>query len=257
MQIYDSEQNTNGHFKVGTEGTTSKEGIAVLRLGNNIAKGNVSNSTGKIEFGTGSGKIITLNPPSNPSAAYNISLPAEAGTLLTSNTIIPVAKGGTGATTAAEALTKLGAAKSDHTHDEYLTYDDLGWTLIYDSGEIPEIANSIAGINVSGYTRFRVAVRCYNDGDSYGDRTGSAIFKAQNGKSYQFPVWTNMFSNSICTVSAIADFELTDEWLICPHASKIIGDIDIFTTSEGGTASNLTHTGSGIMKCTSPLSTLN
>ena len=133
---------------------------------------------------------------------------------------------------------------------------DLNWNLIYDSGEISAIANSIAGINVSGYTKFRVVVRCYNDGDSYGDRTGSAIFKAQNGKSYQFPVWTNMFSKSISTVSAMADFELTDDWLVCPNASRLVGEIDIFDTAEGGTAGNLISTGSGILKCTSPLSTL-
>ena len=145
---------------------------------------------------------------------------------------------------------------SQNEGSKLLTSDDINWSLIYDSGEISAIANSIAGINISGYKKFRIAVRCYNDGDSYGDRNGSAIFKAQNGKSYQFPVWTNMFSKSISTVSAMADFELTDNWLMCPHASKFAGDIDIFTDAEGGTASNFTYTGSGVMKCTSPLSTL-
>lgn len=146
--------------------------------------------------------------------------------------------------------------ESQDEGSKLLTYDDLNWSLIYDSGEISAIANSISNINVSGYTKFRVVVRCYNDGDSYGDRTGSAIFKAQNGKSYQFPVWTNMFSKSISTVSAMADFELTDDWLVCPHASRLVGEIDIFDTVEGGTAGNLTSSGSGILKCTSPLSTL-
>ena len=54
----------------------------------------------------------------------------------------------------------------------------------------------------------------------------------------------------------MADFELTDDWLVCPHASRLVGEIDIFTETEGGTANNLTYTGSSIMKCTSPLSTL-
>ena len=149
-----------------------------------------------------------------------------------------------------------GISQTDSDASKVITEADQKWSLIYDSGEISAIANSIAGINVSGYTKFRIAVRCYNDGDSLGDRSGSVIFKAQNGKSYQFPVWTNMFSKSISTVSAMADFEVTDDWLVCPHASRLVGEIDIFTETEGGTANNLTYTGSSIMKCTSPLSTL-
>mgnify|MGYP003300872826 CR=1 FL=1 len=134
---------------------------------------------------------------------------------------------------------------------------DLNWSLIYDSGEISAIANSISNINVSGYKKFRVAVRCYNDGDSYGNRNGSAIFKAENGKTYQFPVWSNMFSKSISAVHAMAQFEVVDEWLVCPCASSITSDsVDIFDATEGGTAGNLVPTGSGILKCTSPLSTL-
>lgn len=133
---------------------------------------------------------------------------------------------------------------------------DHDWTLIYDSGEIPNIANSISGIDVSGYTNIEVLVRCYNDGDSHTTRTGSAIFTAENGKTYQFPVWTNMFTKSINTTSVMAQFKLVDGWLVCPYASKLTGDIDIFDTTEGGTAGNLTHTGSGMMKCISPLSTL-
>ena len=133
---------------------------------------------------------------------------------------------------------------------------DHEWNLIYDSGEISSIANSISGINVSGYTNIQVLVRIYNDGDSINSRTGSAIFTAENGKTYQFPVWSNMFSKSISTVSTMAQFKLVDGWLVCPCASRLIGDIDIFDTSEGGTAGNLTPIGSGMLKCTSPLSTL-
>ena len=137
------------------------------------------------------------------------------------------------------------------------TKTDHEWNLIYDSGEISAIANSISGINVSGYTNFQVLVRCYNDGDSHTTRTGSAIFTDQNGKSYQFPVWTNMFSKSISTVHAMAQFKLVDGWLVCPCASSVTSSsVDIFDSAEGGTAGNLIPTGSGMMKCTSPLSTL-
>ena len=137
------------------------------------------------------------------------------------------------------------------------TKDDHNWTLIYDSGEISAIANSISGINVSGYTNFAVLVRCYNDGDSHTTRTGSAIFTAKNGKSYQFPVWAEMFTKSISTVHAMAQFNIIDGWLVCPSASCLTSSsIDIFSSIEGGTAGNLIPTGSGMMRCTSPLSTL-
>ena len=105
-------------------------------------------------------------------------------------------------------------------------------------------------------TNIQVAVSCSNNGNSADSRTGSAIFTAENGKTYQFPVWTSMFSNTVGTTSVMASFNLADGWLICPSASRLIGDIDIFSIIEGGTSVNLTHTGSGILKCTSPLSTL-
>lgn len=132
---------------------------------------------------------------------------------------------------------------------------DQRWNLIYDSGEISAIANSISNINVSGYTNIQVLVRCYNDGDSIGSRAGSAIFTCANGKTYQFPVWSSMFSKSINTVYTMATFNLVDGWLICPYASRLIGDATTFD-DEGGTAGNLALTGSGMMKCTSQLSTL-
>ena len=132
---------------------------------------------------------------------------------------------------------------------------DQQWNLIYDSGEISAIANSISNIDVSGYTNIQVLVRCYNDGDSINSRTGSVIFTCENGKTYQFPVWSNMFSKSINTVYTMATFNLVDGWLICPCASRLIGDASTFD-EEGGTAGNLSLTGSGMMKCTSQLSTL-
>lgn len=132
---------------------------------------------------------------------------------------------------------------------------DQHWNLLYDSGEISAIANSISNIDVSGYTNIQVLVRLYNDGDSIGSRAGSAIFTCANGKTYQFPVWSSMFSKSINTVYTMATFNLVDGWLICPYASRLIGDASTFE-DEGGTAGNLALTGSGMMKCTSQLSTL-
>lgn len=149
-----------------------------------------------------------------------------------------------------------GISQSDTNASKVITEADQKWNLIYDSGEISDIVNSISNIDVSGYTNIQVLVRIYNDGDSVGSRAGSAIFKCANGKNYQFPVWANMFSKSINTVYVMATFNLVDGWLICPCASRLIGDATTFEDTEGGTAGSLAPTGSGMMKCTSPLSTL-
>ena len=149
-----------------------------------------------------------------------------------------------------------GISQSDTNASKVITEADQRWNLLYDSGEISAIANSISNIDVSGYTNIQVLVRIYNDGDSVGSRAGSAIFKCANGKNYQFPVWANMFSKSINTVYVMATFNLVDGWLICPCASRLIGDATTFEDTEGGTAGSLAPTGSGMMKCTSPLSTL-
>ena len=148
-----------------------------------------------------------------------------------------------------------GTSQNDSNASKVITKADQRWNLLYDSGEISAIANSISNIDVSGYTNIQVLVRCYNDGDSINSRAGSAIFTCTNGKTYQFPVWSNMFSKSINTVYTMATFNLVDGWLVCPYASRLIGDASTFE-DEGGTAGNLSLTGSGMMKCTSQLSTL-
>ena len=148
-----------------------------------------------------------------------------------------------------------GTSQDDVLASKLISEADQRWNLLYDSGEISAIANSISNIDVSGYTNIQVLVRCYNDGDSINSRAGSAIFTCANGKTYQFPVWSSMFSKSINTVYTMATFNLVDGWLVCPYASRLIGDATTFD-DEGGTAGNLALTGSGMMKCTSQLSTL-
>lgn len=148
-----------------------------------------------------------------------------------------------------------GTSQNDVLASKLISEKDQRWNLIYDSGEISAIANSISNIDVSGYKNIQVLVRLYNDGDSIGSRAGSAIFTCTNGRTYQFPVWSSMFSKSINTVYTMATFNLANGWLVCPYASRLIGDATTFE-DEGGTAGNLALTGSGMMKCTSQLSTL-
>ena len=123
-------------------------------------------------------------------------------------------------------------------------------TLIYDSGAITAKANSISNINISGYKKIMVAVACVNDGSNV-SRSGSAIFKSDDGTTYQFPVWTNLFSTSTdATSSGIAQFEIMDGYLMCPYASRGIRTTNFFSDADGGTADNLAMTGSGLLKCT-------
>lgn len=166
---------------------------------------------------------------------------------------VPVQQGGTYVNSEttdediAEALEGLGVySKADQT-----------LSLIYDSGAITEKINAFSNIDVDGYKNLLIAVSCVNDGTNI-SKSGSAIFKAaQTGRTYQFPVWTNMFSTSTDVVSAgMARFNIMDGYLLCPYASRNIRTSNFFSDTEGGTADNLTSTGSGIMKCTGNITDL-
>lgn len=219
-----------GRFIAEQAGTTTTRGVTTLEVGNFIEEGRDGNAQGYIEiFNNNTGSVI-LSTSHDDDRDLHVYLPENGGTLVTNNNV--------------------------YTKDEVYSKADQKWNLLYDSGEISAIANSISNIDVSGYTNIQVLVRIYNDGDSVGSRNGSAIFKCANGKNYQFPVWANMFSKSINTVYVMATFNLVDGWLICPCASRLIGDATTFEDTEGGTAGSLAPTGSGMMKCTSPLSTL-
>ena len=136
-----------------------------------------------------------------------------------------------------------------------VTKEDCEWTQIYDSGSITSRVNSISNINISGYKKFKVVVKCVNNTNSAA-RAGSAIFKATDGTSYQFPVWTNLFTTSASTSAGMAEFEIIDGYLVCSNATRSIKTTSFLSSSEGGTADNLVATGSGIIKCSKTLSGL-
>ena len=132
---------------------------------------------------------------------------------------------------------------------------DTNWTQIYDSGEITEKVNAFANINIQGYKKIMVVTKCVNDGTNTTSKNGAVTFTATNGTTYQFPCWTTMFTNAAYTSGNMATFEIEDGWLICPNATRILKSSN-FLGAEGGTADNLPSTGSGIMRCTSKLSTM-
>lgn len=132
---------------------------------------------------------------------------------------------------------------------------DHEWVQIYDSGEITEKVNAFANIDISGYKKLRVAVKCVNDGTNSPSKHGGVTFTATNGTKYQFNIWSTLFTNAAYTSGAMATFEINDGWLICPNATRILKSSN-FLGTEGGVADNLNNTGSGIMRCTNPLSTM-
>lgn len=159
---------------------------------------------------------------------------------------LPIEKGGLGATNIADARTNLEVySKADHD-----------WTMIYDSGAITESVNAFADINITGYRKLMVAVKCVNKSGNPTSKQGTATFMATNGTIYQFPIWSSMFANSTDTTGSMAWFDITDGWLICPKASRNIKTANFLANTEGGTADNLDNIGGGMMKCTNDLYTI-
>ena len=116
-----------------------------------------------------------------------------------------VNKGGTGASTPLEARENLGVySKEDHE-----------WTQIYDSGDITEEVNAFAHIDITGYRKIMVSVKCVNDGTNRISKNGSITFVADNGTQYQFPVWPTMFANSESTTANMGWFDIMDGWIVC------------------------------------------
>lgn len=159
---------------------------------------------------------------------------------------LSVEKGGTGANNAADARENLGVySKEDHE-----------WIQIYDSGEITASVNAFANIDITGYRKIMVAIKCVNNDNNLSTKQGTATFVSENGTVYQFPVWSSMFSGSTDITGGMGWFDIMDGWIICSNASRNLKAMNFLNSSEGGTADNLAGIGGGMMKCTSPLLTM-
>ena len=160
---------------------------------------------------------------------------------------LDIDKGGTNASTVEEARENLEVySKADHQ-----------WTQIYDSGAITAAVNAFTNIDITGYRKLMVAIKCVNDNINYTSKRGTATFIAENGTAYQFPVWPSMFASTDDTTGGMGWFDIMDGWIICSNASRNL-DIANFLTdgTEGGTADNMAGIGGGMMKCTNTLSTM-
>ena len=137
--------------------------------------------------------------------------------------------------------------------------EDQDLTLIYDSGEITEAVNSIAGINISGYKNFQIVVQNVNDGSNTSSAAGSVIFTAKNGTTYMFHTWSTLFpSSSSSGACGMAHFRHFNGWLMLEHTAYTPSATkNIFSETEGGSATKCSaFSGGALMRCTNELSTM-
>lgn len=157
---------------------------------------------------------------------------------------------------AANAYTDEQVANIVYSRDLNDHIDNHNWNVIYDSGFITSDVNSFSNITIENYKSLIVTVKCVNSDGNPVARTGTVIFSATNGITYQFPLWSNLFATSAVTTGGLAQFNIANGWIVCPNAVRSVDAADFLSNTEGGTADNLTGVGSGLMRCTNPISTL-
>ena len=131
------------------------------------------------------------------------------------------------------------------------------WTQVYDSGVTNYDINAFANINISGYKRLMVAIRCANTTSTAGGISGAIVFEDGNGKDYSF---TNILPNLIRNVSEVsgglAIFRIVDGFIICENAMRALSASNMLSDTNGLGADNLTPSGGGVVKCSNPISTM-
>lgn len=130
---------------------------------------------------------------------------------------------------------------------------DSNWKKIYDSGAIDSKVNSFMGIDVTGYKKLKVAIKCVNTTSSEGT---SAVEIAFMGEGYIYYYFSNLFPSlivsSTSTSSAMAEFTMSDGFVFCDNVIKSSSANNMFSSGEGMGVWNMTSLGGGIMTCNSP-----
>ena len=130
---------------------------------------------------------------------------------------------------------------------------DSSWKKIYDSGAINSKVNAFMGIDVTGYKKLKVAIKCANTTSSAGS---SAVEIAFVGEGYVHYYFSNLFPglimNSTSVSSAMAEFNMADGFVFCDNVLKSSTANNMFSNGEGIGVWNMTSLGGGIMTCNSP-----
>ena len=130
---------------------------------------------------------------------------------------------------------------------------DSNWTKIYDSGSIDSRINSFMGIDVTGYKKLKVAIKCVNTTASEGTSAADIAFM---GEGYIYYYFSNLFpsliTKSTSTSSAMVEFTMADGFVFCDNVVKSSNANNMFSSGEGMGVWNMTNLGGGIMTCNSP-----
>lgn len=129
---------------------------------------------------------------------------------------------------------------------------DGAWDKIYDSTTSSNV-NAIFGINISGYTKLKLAIKCVNVTSSAGTTAGAVTFTGENGVNYSFSsLFGNLVTNTAGTTAAMAEFTIVDGFIICENALRSTSAANMLSRTDGQGAWGLTSVGGGIITCGSP-----
>lgn len=132
------------------------------------------------------------------------------------------------------------------------------WEKIYDSGAINKKVNAFMDINVTGYKKLKVAIKCVNTTDSTGTTAGEISFKAISDINYYFSnLFPNLITKSTNISAAMVEFTIVDGFIFCDNVLRSTTSTDIFSNYDGQGTWNMTNLGGGIMTCYDPLVTMN
>ena len=131
------------------------------------------------------------------------------------------------------------------------------WEQIYNSGKITKQVSAFANINISEYKSIMVAIRCVNNLNSAGSTGGAIIFNGTNGKSYSFRnILPDLITNAIVITGGLAIFRIVNGFIVCENAMRSTNAASMLSYTDGEGGDNLTPVGGGVVRCTSPISTL-
>ena len=131
------------------------------------------------------------------------------------------------------------------------------WEQIYNSGKITKQVSAFANINISEYKSIMVAIRCVNSLNSAGSTGGAIIFNGTNGKSYSFRnILPDLITNAIVITGGLAIFRIVNGFIVCENAMRSTNAASMLSYTDGEGGDNLTPVGGGVVRCTSPISTL-
>lgn len=150
--------------------------------------------------------------------------------------------------TAGKLQTKYMPSGTATKYDIIKSSADASWAVIYDTGEINGPVNSFSGFDISGYKKIKVAIKCVGTNSNPNEAAGSVVFY----DSYSYPhAFTSLFGNLIKNTSgvagAMADFVITDGFIICENALRSTDAQNMLSMSSGAGEWLMTNVGGGVI----------